>query len=223
MLRRFSSLLIIGLLLISHFAFFSSRSALAQDQVCYLFEVVLTNNDTVPLTGTIYFGDDDTGLPLTDTVSLTLNPGETGTLRLASFVPAGITVFPGGGPGGLDYDTFFFDVVDASNCGGGHIDDGRINAYDLGAPLAAYCKAGGMEVWDIDNSGHGTLAFTVTADQIAAGLSDAAASGQNQLIGEGLGNSLYALPSNQLTLVGPDVKEPGKTYEFVAPGDVCGT
>ena len=48
-----------------------------------------------------------------------------------------------------------FPTVPWSNClsNPGHIDDGRINAYDLAAPLAAYCTADhGMEVWDIDDT-----------------------------------------------------------------------
>ncbi len=82
-------------------------------------------------------------------------------------------------------------------------------------------KAAGIAVWDIDDQGQGTLAFTASADEISAGLSTAASSGQNQLVAEGMGDSLYALMSNQIALFGPDVKESGKTYQFIAPGDVC--
>jgi hypothetical protein len=105
------------------------------------------------------------------------------------------------------------------------IGDGRLNdgADQLGAPLAAYCKQGGMEVWDISDVGAGTLGFTVTADEIAAGLASAAASGQSVLISSGLGNSLYAGAQGQLVLTGPDVKEPGKTYTFAFPGNTCAT
>ena len=37
-----------------------------------------------------------------------------------------------------------------------------------------------------------------------------------------MGDSLYALSSNQLTLTGPDIKEPAKTYEFLTTPDICG-
>ena len=223
MLRRLTTLSIVALLLVSYFAFFSPKTALAEDQVCYVFEIDLINNDTVPHTGTIFFGDAATGNPLTNTISLTLNPGETGTLRFAAFVPAGLSIFPGGGPSGLDFVTALsFGPADGSACDAGRINDGRINAYDVGAPLAAYCTSdGGIAVWDISDVGEGTLGFTVTGAEISAALSQAAQSGQNILVGEGLGNSLYALANGNLMLTGPDVKESGKTYQFFAGGDVC--
>lgn len=103
------------------------------------------------------------------------------------------------------------------------IRDGRLNngGDQLGAPLAAYCRNGGMEVWDISDTGQGTLGFTVTADEIAAGIASAMSSGQAVLIGSGLGNELWAGIQGQLVLTGPDMKEWGKTYTFAAPGNVC--
>jgi len=222
-MRRLVVVLTLISVLVSYFAILTPKAALAEDQVCYVFDIVLINNDTVPHTGTIFFGDAATGNPLTNTISLTLNPGETGTLRFAAFVPAGLSIFPGGGPSGLDFVTALsFGPADGSACDAGRINDGRINAYDVGAPLAAYCTSdGGIAVWDISDVGEGTLGFTATGADISAALANAAQSGQNVLVGEGLGNSLYALANGNLMLTGPDVKEAGKIYQFFAGGDVC--
>ncbi len=224
-MRRIIAITTVLALLFSYFVVLSPRPALAEDQVCYMFDVDLSNDTGSPSTATIFFYDVVTSQPLTSTNSLTLNPGESGRLRLAAFIPAGVTVELGGGPGGLTIGTVrsFGGPADASECSSGvpMINDGRINALDLAAPLAAYCSSGGIAVWDIDSEGQGTLAFTATADQISAGLSAAASSGQNQLVAEGMGDSLYALSSNEIALVGPDVKESGKTYQFIAPADVC--
>jgi hypothetical protein len=111
-----------------------------------------------------------------------------------------------------------------SDCVGGRIGDGRVNdgADQLGAPLAAYCKSGSLEVWDIGTDARGTLGFTASADEIDAGLADAAASGLPTLISSGLGNSLYATPHGNLALLGPDLRDPGKEYKFEFSGSRCG-
>jgi hypothetical protein len=103
------------------------------------------------------------------------------------------------------------------------VHDGRINdnGSEMGAPLAAYCEAGALAVYDISATGQGTKAFTATRAEIDAALEEAIASAQNVLIAEGLGNSLYALMSNELTLVGPDVKEPGKLYQRIISAQSC--
>lgn len=225
-MRRVLAIITVFALLVSYFIVLSPRIALAEDQVCRVFDVDLRNDTGAAGTATIYFGDVGTGNPLTATKTLTLNPGESGKLRFAAFVPASATIFLGGGPGSLTIVSInsFGETTADSVCGSTGvpmIDDGRINAYDLAAPLAAYCSNGGIAVWHIDGEGQGTLAFTTTADQISAALSTAASSQQNQLVAEGMGDSLYALLSNQIALFGPDVKESGKTYQFIAPGDVC--
>jgi hypothetical protein len=111
-----------------------------------------------------------------------------------------------------------------SDCSGGRIGDGRVNdgADQLGAPLAAYCKSGSIEVWDIGTDARGTLGFTASADEIDAGLADAAASGLPTLISSGLGNSLYATPHGNLAVLGPDLRDPGKVYKFEFSGSRCG-
>ncbi len=221
-MRRITAITAVFALLFSYFAFFSPQVASAEGDVCWVFDVGLRNDTGTPATATIFFYDLGTLQTLTGTNSLTLNPGESGTLRLTALLAGGITPGLGGGPGVLTITaiTAFGDPANASECIA-RINDGRINAYDLAAPLAAYCSNGGITVWDIDAEGQGTLAFTATADQISAALSTAASEQQNQLVAEGMGDSLYALMSNQIALFGPDVKESGKTYQFIAPADVC--
>ena len=111
-----------------------------------------------------------------------------------------------------------------TDCVGGRIGDGRINdgPNELGAPLAAYCAGGGIEVWEIDENAQGILGFTASASEIDAALSDAASDGLPMLVGSALGNSLYASPDGELTVMGPDFRDASKTYRFDFPGNRCG-
>jgi hypothetical protein len=111
-----------------------------------------------------------------------------------------------------------------SDCVGTRIGDGRINdgPNELGAPLAAYCADGGIEVWEIDENAEGILGFTASASEIDAALSDAASSGVPTLVETGLGNSLYASPDGQLAVMGPDFRDGSKVYRFDFPGTRCG-
>ena len=223
-MRRLFAILTLVSLLASYLVVFASPvSAAAGDDICILFRYTMRNDTASPasVTWTLY------DFPATRSYSstFTLQPGETQIIQMAEFFPASyanISALNTSTPTPLTFvGTVFFDHAPSSsvcNTGFGHIDDGRINAYDLGAPLAAYCTAdSGIAVWDIDDTGHGTLAFTVTKADITKALSDAIASGHNVLVGQGMGDSLYALSSNQLTLTGPDIKEPAKTYEFPPP------
>ncbi len=108
-----------------------------------------------------------------------------------------------------------------SSGGQASIADGRTNGTDLAAPLAAYCQAGGLAVWDIDAEGNGSHAFDVSFEDISAALAQAVASQQNVMIAEGMGNSLYALMSNELALIGVEPGT-GKPYQHVMPPNVCG-
>lgn len=111
-----------------------------------------------------------------------------------------------------------------SDCVGSFIGDGRINdgPNELGAPLAAYCAGGGIEVWEIDENAQGILGFTASTDEIDATLSVAASSGLPTLVGSGLGNNLYASPTGELAVMGPDFRDASKTYRFDFPGNRCG-
>ncbi len=232
-MRRHVTTVIIGMLLALYFVLFSpgisaARADADPEPVCYVLEVHLTNYGGATATATVYFVDTNTEDIISGSATITLNPGQSGTLRLAAFVPGDANVVPfGESDGEVTSDSYTFGPADPSACGGGdsgiaQISDGRINSHDLAAPLATYCSDGGITVWDISADGQGTLGFTATQQQIADALAAAKSSGQNQLIAEGLGNSLYALSSNELTLVGPDVKEPGKTYTTILPAGVCG-
>jgi hypothetical protein len=120
----------------------------------------------------------------------------------------------------------FFGVSSPNNCVGGRIGDGRINdgPNELGASLAAYCNGdGGIDVYAIDKStSEGTLAFTASADEIASALASAASGGSSVLVGEGLGDQLWAAADGTLAVVGPDLNGEGKTYRFDFAGDTCG-
>ncbi len=207
-------------LLVSSFVVFTQPVS-AADRICFGLVIQFRNDTASPDSAEIFFRDYPT-VTVTYSATATLQPGETRTVSLYGFVP-GYPVEYGYIPHTLTFLGYLFvGTADDSFClTAGAINDGRINAYDLGAPLAAYCSNGGIAVWDIDDQGQGTLAFTATADQISAALSTAASSGQNPLVAEGMGDSLYALMSNQIALFGPDVKESGKTYQFIAPADVC--
>jgi hypothetical protein len=111
-----------------------------------------------------------------------------------------------------------------SDCVGGRIGDGRINdgPNELGAPLAAYCADGDIEVWEIDENAQGILGFTVSANEIDIALEEAASNGLPTLVGSGLGNSLYASPDGELAVMGPDFRDESKTYRFDFPGNRCG-
>jgi hypothetical protein len=107
----------------------------------------------------------------------------------------------------------------------GKIEDGRINAYDLGAPEALYCTVeNGISVWELDLEGNGTFSFAVNKAQIDAAFAAAVASGVNTLIGsDSFGNELYALSDGTtITFVSPELRESGKTYMTSFERTLCG-
>lgn len=102
--------------------------------------------------------------------------------------------------------------------------DGRLNRFDHGAPVALYCTiGGGVSVWDIDGSGSGTFTYAVESNQIVQAFALATASGINQSLGsDAQGNTLYALSDGvSLQFMGPEISEPGKTYQFNFDYAVC--
>ncbi len=221
MRRVFAMLMLVCLLVTSLMFLVLPVSASPSDQQCWQSAAIYRNDTGSPGTANLSLHDFS---PQTASYSdsFTLAPGETRTVSIFGLFPLSANNFSSTTSSlTLTFLGFGnFSRVDYNLCVSqpGKINDGRINAFDLAAPLAAYCANGGIAVWDIDDQGQGTLAFTATAEQISAGLSTAASSGQNQLVAEGLGDSLYALMSNQIALFGPDVKESGKTYQFLAPG-----
>ncbi len=92
--------------------------------------------------------------------------------------------------------------------------DGRINGADAAAPAALYCQSGGVQVIDITDAGQAGESFTVSAEQIQTGVAQALSGGQNVMLAEGSGNSLWALTSNELQLHSGD-------YDFIFAVDRC--
>jgi hypothetical protein len=94
--------------------------------------------------------------------------------------------------------------------------DGRLNAFDHGAPVSIYCVDGEYTLWDIGLDGRGTFVGSVSVADAEAGLAQAESSGENVQIAEIGDNSLWALaPGDKLQLMGADLREPGKMYEFI--------
>ena len=224
-MRRLVAVLTLISILVSSLVFFAlPASADASTEQCWEVGFIYRNDTSSPAVAILELHDVPNTVNYHNTE--TLQPGETRTVGLHGLIPLGSGVSASANSGVLTFLGFGnFGQVDFSVCVGfGSIGDGRINdgGDQLGAPLAAYCAAdGGIAVWDISDVGEGTLGFTASGADISAALANAAQSGQNVLVGEGLGNSLYALANGNLMLTGPDVKETGKIYQFFAGGDVC--
>lgn len=122
-----------------------------------------------------------------------------------------------------DTGTYAFHMTGEGNIGpnacnsegpiAGNLLDGRINndaSRDVAAPAAVYCTADGLfDVYAIDpDSGDGTLAFSLTAEQLAA-----APPSEHEIIGSLLGVTVYRLTSGEFAIFAnfPD----GKEYVFV--------
>lgn len=81
------------------------------------------------------------------------------------------------------------------------ISDGRLNNSDLAALGVVYPAADGFDIWAIDHAtDKGSFLFTAKHSDINAKLEKAVASGENQLINELNGISLWALSSNECQL-----------------------
>ncbi|MCK6579902.1 MAG: hypothetical protein L6Q98_17565 [Anaerolineae bacterium] len=188
----------------------------------------LVNNTGEERTGRIRIIDtNDNGRIVANTEAVfALN--ETRTLTLTADVAAGYMILLNrAGMRLTAFDTAFTGAPEVCDAVQVFIGDGRINAglNQNAAPLAAYCtRRGGIDVYDINNQGEGTLAFRVTAQQIADALALTRQTGLNQKIGEGLFNALYALTTSELQLQGIFDYNPadsGKVYNFIMPGDTC--
>ncbi|MBK8022031.1 MAG: hypothetical protein IPK19_11545 [Chloroflexi bacterium] len=188
----------------------------------------LTNNSGEERTGRIRIIDtEDNGRIIANTEAV-FGVNETKTLTLTNEVTAGAMVMLNRAGMRVDYFDAAFtgdpEVCDAVQV---FVGDGRINAglNQNAAPVAAYCtRRGGIDVYDINNRGQGSLAFRVSAQEIETGLRRARESGENQQLGEGLFNGLYALTTNELQLQGIFDYKPedaGKVYNFIMPGDTC--
>ncbi|MFZ4816435.1 MAG: hypothetical protein ACOYL5_18005 [Phototrophicaceae bacterium] len=91
------------------------------------------------------------------------------------------------------------------------IQDGRVNEFHAAAEAAIYCTDDGIDVYDINISGRGALAFRTTwreLDRIPA------TPAENTLIEGVPGFALYRLTTGYLQLNGPANWE-GKPYVFI--------
>jgi hypothetical protein len=112
-------------------------------------------------------------------------------------------------------------VIGGSASGGFNPGDDRINV-EAQASFAVYCRAQGVEIWDISASSTGTRVINASSAQITDALVRATTSGVNVLIAEGAGNQFWALPSGELLVSGPGVNNPTHIYNFTFLPSRCG-
>ncbi|GAB4572615.1 MAG: hypothetical protein Kow0077_12520 [Anaerolineae bacterium] len=139
-----------------------SVTAAAFDSFLVLYRAPF--NPASPLTNCLLLNDDTNGL-LAE-ISGTLTGGTDYVLVVTSFVPgaSGSYTVEFSGPG-----NFCFPSCASSVAG---IIDGRINAYDIAAPVAVYpahyADGTGLHFYAIDDAGEGDLVLEVTPATIAA-------------------------------------------------------
>jgi hypothetical protein len=104
------------------------------------------------------------------------------------------------------------------------IEDGRTNAYDIGAWVALYCNTlDGVNLWAIDLEGKGQVDISVDGATMKAALQQAVEGGSDVLVAAGpRGTTLWALAWNQYRAVRPDQREPDKNYEYTFEPGTCG-
>jgi hypothetical protein len=184
------------------------------------------------ITGTLYGGEDDeTDGDLLIVGDQSYCNEESGTLDYVT----GVSNFVGGI--NLDGDTFDFEgetysIAEFERGESGvnrrdcipKIEDGRINAYDIGAWVAGYCNTlDGVNLWSIDVEGNGQADLSVDGATMRAALEQAVSSNIDVIIATGpRGTTLWALGWNQYRFTGPDQREPGKTYAFTFAPGTCG-
>ncbi|NWF71267.1 MAG: LysM peptidoglycan-binding domain-containing protein [Chloroflexi bacterium] len=107
----------------------------------------------------------------------------------------------------LNYSVTFGTFADSQSvaCAGPFgavgLSDGRLNSFDVAAPIAVFCSGTGIEILNIDSRGRTSLGVRASGQQIANGLAQAAAGGVNvQIVASGA-TSLWALTSNELQAV----------------------
>jgi hypothetical protein len=104
------------------------------------------------------------------------------------------------------------------------IEDGRTNAYDIGAWIALYCNTlDGVNLWAIDLEGNGQVDISVDGATMRTALQQAVDTSSDVLVASGpRGTTLWALSWNQYRAVRPDQREPGKNYEYTFAPGTCG-
>ncbi|MFW5748492.1 MAG: LysM peptidoglycan-binding domain-containing protein [Chloroflexota bacterium] len=113
-------------------------------------------------------------------------------------------------------------ATDGTAIAGGLLLDGRINPAALAGPVAIYCTAEGIMVWDIDPvTSRGDLVIVASPAAVREALASAQRSERNTEIAAGgtQGSALYALTSGELQV--NSFEQNGTLYEFIFPGDRC--
>lgn len=108
--------------------------------------------------------------------------------------------------------------------------DGRNETSDAATPLVTYCNSlGGFDIYDVNAIGvdgrttEGVLAIQTTYTEVRSALDLAISTGQNQLIeSDTQGNQFWALNSNELQIMGPEVNEIDKIYTRILSPSECG-
>lgn len=95
------------------------------------------------------------------------------------------------------------------------IRDGRENINDYDAGAAIYCNDYGIDIYDLDISGNGTLSFTADWAEILAVPPNPEA---NTLIDGAPGFALYRLTSGEMQLNGVKEFPPGAPYIYIWAG-----
>ncbi len=99
------------------------------------------------------------------------------------------------------------------------IKDGRLNGYDLGAPIAVYCVPNEyIEVIDIRQDGSNPLAFRVNFDLVNKAVKEAKATFDSISITNGEGDYLSAILNGSLVAYGPTF-DTTKIYKFTFQPD----
>ncbi|MCA0458714.1 MAG: hypothetical protein LCI00_32470 [Chloroflexi bacterium] len=182
------------------------------------------------LVGNVIDGGDGT-----DTLEFKFNDPDEGAAAaaiLAGLSPAGGTVTFGGitytwtnfeqlvaifttigGGGGGGGGTGGGSIIVTLNSVGG-IQDGRLNAFDLAAPLVVYCKVGEqISIIDVQADGSYPTAFVVDFDAVNNAVAAAKASLDTVTIDTGLGDVLVATKDGALVAFGPTL-DGSKIYSF---------
>ena len=99
------------------------------------------------------------------------------------------------------------------------IKDGRINGYDLGAPIAVYCVPNEyVRVIDIQQDGSNPLAFQVEFNVVNKAVKNAKATFNSISITNGEGDYLSAIQNGSLVAYGPTF-DASKIYKFTFQPD----
>ncbi|MBI1276713.1 MAG: hypothetical protein GC179_01160 [Anaerolineaceae bacterium] len=186
-------------------------------------------NDTVDIGDGATVGGTIDGGAGTDTLQFHFNDpavGAAAAATLAGMSPAGGTATFGGHTytwSNFEQLRAIFAAAAASGqtvtVSVAQIKDGRINGYDLGAPIAVYCVPDEyIEVIDIRQDGSNPLAFRVAFDIVNKAVKKAKSTFDYVNIASGQGDYLSAVQNGSLVAYGPTF-DATKIYKFTFQPD----